>query len=239
MRALLLGLLLANVLFFAWATWVDSPRPATAAAGASLPDLQVLPAEPAREPATPASAAPPAPSAPVAAGAAVADAGHDAAAAGVRCMSIGPLPDAEASRGVQVALVARKLGGRERTVVVEELEGYWVHIDHLADEAARLRAIHKLQVAGIHGAVALAETSQVSVGLFSEQASAEQRAAAVVKAGYKAEVGPRNHAVTRYWLDVEAPAAVPLPTIDALLGGAHEGTGPAWQPCAAPAAAAP
>jgi hypothetical protein len=228
-RALLLSLLLANVLYFAWATWIDSPRPAPAMAGTSLPDLQVLPAVPTLGQAAPASA----PSAPAGATTPAADAPPTAAApAAVRCNSIGPLPDAETSRGVQVALEARKLSGRERTAVVEELEGYWVHIDHLGEESARQRAIHRLQGAGIHGAVALADTSQVSVGLFSEQESATQRAAAVVKAGYKAEVGPRNHAVTRYWLDVEAPQAVPLPAVDALLGGSKEAVAPTWQPCA-------
>lgn len=229
MRALLLSLLLANVLFFAWATWIDAPRPAAAASGATLPELQVLPVAPA--PATPALPAPTVAAEP------------PPAAASTRCSSFGPLPDAEASRAAQVALEARKLSGRERTAVVEELEGYWVHIDHLAEESARLRAIHKLQVAGIHGAVALADTGQVSVGLFSEQDAATQRAAAVGKAGYKAEVGPRNHAVTRYWLDVDAPPAVPLPAVDALLGGGREGAAPSWQPCASagavPAASAP
>lgn len=225
MRALLLSLLLANVLFFAWATWIDAPRPAAAAGGATLPELQVLPVAPVT-----ATSAPPAP--------AVA-AEPPPAAAGTRCSSFGPLPDAEASRAVQVALEARKLSGRERTAVVEELEGYWVHIDHLAEESARLRAMHKLQVAGIHGAVALADTGQVSVGLFSEQDAATQRAAAVGKAGYKAEVGPRNHAVTRYWLDVDAPQGSTLPAVDALPGGAREGAAPSWQPCAAAASATP
>ena len=233
MRALLLSLLLANALFLAWATWIDAPAPAAANAGASLPELQVLSAADATPSDATSTTLHPA----------AGDAAPAPAAVTTRCSTFGPLPDADASRAVQVALEARKLSGRERTAVADELEGFWVHIDRLAEESARTRAIHRLQVAGIHGAVALADTSQVSVGLFSEQDAASQRAAAVAKAGYKAEVGPRNHAVTRYWLDVEAPTAVPLPSVDALLSGANEAAAPTWQPCAgmpaAPATATP
>ena len=238
MRAFLLSLLLANALFLAWATWIDTPTPAPTMAGASLPELQVLPVPAAQPEGVQAAGASPSHAAPAAAAAIADTPPASAAAVTTRCSSFGPLADAEASRGVQVALVARKLTGRERTVVGEELEGYWVHIDHLGEESARLRVIHKLQVAGIHGAVALADTGQVSVGLFSEQEPAAARAAAVGKVGFKAEVGPRNHAVTRYWLDVEAPAGVPLPSVDALMGAASDGAAPSWQPCAGTAGAA-
>jgi hypothetical protein len=227
---LLFSLLLANLLFLAWITWIDRASPAPANAGTVLPALQVLPA--ADAPASNAPANAPVAAAAPAAGAAAARSAAQAPAAASRCNSLGPLADADVSRGVQVALEGRKLSGRERTVIGEELEGYWVHLDRLGDEAARTRAIHRLQVAGIHGAVALAETSQVAVGLFSEQDAAEQRAAAVRKLGYKVDVGPRNHVVTRYWLDVEAPNAVPMPTVDALLGGLRVASTPTWQPCA-------
>ena len=234
MRAILLILLLGNALFLAWVTWIDPAVPAAATAIASLPALQVLPALAAQG----SAATPPAPSGTAPAVVAVPPPAAPAPDVATRCSSFGPLPDAEASRAVQVALEARKLSGRERTSVAEELEGYWVHIDRLADESARTRAIHRLQVANIRGAVALADTSQVSVGVFSERDAAEQRAAAVGKLGYKAEVGPRNHVVTRYWLDVEAPTSVPLPSVDALVGDGKGTPAPAWSPCAAPGAAA-
>lgn len=214
MRALALTLLLALVLFLAWAAWVDAPAPAPAPA-VPLPALQVLAAE------APVAVAP----------------GKPAAAS--RCASLGPLADEDAAHAVSAALVTQGLTGRERQAVVEEPDGWWVHVDHLGEEAARARVLHQLQVAGIHGAIALPDTSQVSVGLFAEQASAEQRAAAVRKAGPKAEVGPRTRLATRYWLDVDAPASVPLPSVEAISSGLHPAAPLSWQACPAAPAGGP
>jgi hypothetical protein len=208
MRAILLTLVLLNLLFLAWATWIDAPV-AGAPAAASLPALTVLAASPAKVP-RPATAPPT-----------------------LRCASLGPLPDAAAATAVQAALTAQQLTGLGRQGVGEELEGYWVRVERLGDEAARKRAIGRLERAGVHGVVPLSDPGQLSAGVFAEQAAADKRAALVRSAGFKPVVEPRNRAVTQFWIDVQLPVDMPLPAIEALTATLTPPVAPAWADCPA------
>ena len=197
MRALLYTLILANLLFFAWAHWVDAPRP-----GPHRPrPLQTV-----------ANAAP-----------------NDVLT--MRCASLGPLSAAVDSTALKTALQTRNLPGRERQLSSQEIEGYWVYIDKPGDAAATDKALRRLSRFGVRDAAVLAETGQVSVGLFSEKTGADKRAAAVRAAGFEPAIEVRQHNVHQYWLDVDLASDVPLPAVAALTVGLSINTTPQWGAC--------
>jgi hypothetical protein len=204
MRALLYALIFANLLFFAWAHWVDAPR----AGPHQLAPLQLV-----------ASATP------------AADAPASADPRASRCASLGPLGAGAESAALKTALQARDVQARERQMTAQETEGYWVYIDKLATTQERANALQRLHRAGVRDAAALAESGQVSVGLFSEQAGADKRAAAVRAAGFEPVIEVRAHSVEQYWLDVNLPGDVPLPAVAALVAGLNLSSKPQWGAC--------
>ena len=218
MRALLLSLALANLLFFGWSYWIDKPAAGRGARASATP-LQLLAAAPAA-PATRAATA--------AAG---------GAAALARCSSIGPFSDPAAAAVVSTALRARNFTPRERSMQADIADGYWVYIDNLRDADVRARALKRLARAGVRDAAALAGSGQVSVGLFNEQAGANLRAAAVRSAGLEPVIEARSHPAKEYWFDVELPNDVPPPAVGSLVEGLNLTVPPAWSVCPANAVA--
>ena len=221
MRALLYGLVLVNVLFFGWAHWVDTPLP-----GAHQPAP------------LPAAGAPPASTGASAGTAVQASAGTGTgtgtgagATAASHCAALGPLTVAGDSAALKTALQARGIRATERQVSAQVTEGYWVYIDKLNDAASRTRALQRLGRAGVRDAAALADSGQVSVGLFSEQAGADKRAAAVRAAGFEPVIEARKQDALQYWLDVNPPADVPLPAVTALVAGLSLSSTPQWGAC--------
>jgi len=220
-RHLLLSLSLANLLFFGWAHWIDTP-PAAPVAVAHVPALLLLNAAPAA----------PAP----------ADAPASPAGGPLRCVSLGPVAEAAAIASLSTALRARNLTPRERRGTAIVTDGYWVYIDNLRDATARGRALQRLTRSGVRDAAALADSGQVSVGLFSAKEGADKRAAAVRAAGFDPVIEVRSHPVNAYWLDVDLPSDYPPPAVGALAAGLNREAEPAWSVCqgaAAPTTAAP
>jgi len=152
-------------------------------------------------------------------------------AVSMRCASLGPLSAEVESAALKTALQARNLPGRERQLSSQEIEGYWVYIDQLDDAAARDKALRRLNRFGVRDAAALAETGQLSVGLFSEKTGADKRAAAVRAAGFEPAIEARQHQVAQYWLDVDLASDVPLPAVAALIAGLSISTTPQWGAC--------
>ena len=215
-RNLLLSLALANVLFFGWAHWVDVAPAGRAAA--NTPALQLTPTG-----AAPAGGKPEAAATTAAA----------VAAAAARCVSLGPLADAAAVTALSTALRARNLNPRARTVQGAATDGYWVYIDKLRDPLERARALRRLARGGVRDAAALAESGQVSVGLFSEKSGADKRAAAVRAAGFEPVIEARSHEVSENWLDVDLASDIPAPAVPALTAGLNLGAEPGWRDCPA------
>jgi len=149
----------------------------------------------------------------------------------MRCASLGPLAAAVDSAALRTALQARNLLSRERQQSSQEIEGYWVYIDKLSDAADRDRALRRLNRFGVRDAAALGSSGQVSVGLFSEKAGADKRAAAVRAAGFEPAIEARQHNVNQYWLDVDLASDVPLPAVAALIAGLSISTTPLWGAC--------
>ncbi len=215
MRALLIALALANLLFFGWSRWIDKP---IAGQGpiAGVPAIRI-----------------------VAEGAAPTVAVAAPAASAARCTSFGPLPDEVVASVVGTALRARNFAPRERDVQTQQADGYWVYIDNLRDPSTRELALKKLARAGVRDAAALNNSGQVSVGLFSAQAGANLRAAAVRAAGLEPVIEARTHQAKEYWFDIDTTSDTPPPPVNTLVQGLNLATPPAWNPCPASGSTAP
>jgi len=212
MRPLLYALVLANLLFFAWAHWIDKPLEGHKAVSGA--PLQLAPAP----------GAAPMPAAGVATGA-------EQASGPTHCASLGPLIDTVATAAVATALRARNLNPRERQGPATVSEGYWVYVDHLSTATARTRALQRLSSGGVRDAAALPDTNQVSVGVFSSKEGAEQRAKTVRAAGLEPVVEARTHTVSAYWLNVQVAIDIPPPAVPALVAGLNLPSEPAWGDC--------
>ena len=179
MRPIISTLALANLLFFAWARWIDVP-PAGHNTAAGAP-LQLAPAH-----------------AEGAISAANSSGGGDPRTGPAHCVSLGPLTDTVATAAVATALRARNLNPRERHGPAVANDGYLVYIDHLGTVAARTRALKRLSSGGVRDAAALPDTDKVSVGLFNSKEGAEQRAATVRATGLEPIIDARTHTITAY-----------------------------------------
>lgn len=225
MRHVLFALLFANLAYFAWAHWVDVPRPVLEnAALAKLPRLKMR-----NETLLPASGA-------------VSESAHEVAlnaAAGARsCVSIGPFGDISSSARAAAVLKDKGFDPQQRAVAGETSDGFWVYVGGLKDEDDVERVRRDLVYHGITDARAMADggatNRRVSAGLFSERERADKRAKQVQHLGLKAEVAERKLPVSMYWVDVIPPSEMSSVPIDDLLA---EGVGSkvGIQACPSPA----
>lgn len=187
MRVMFLLLVLANLMFFGWANWVDRPaiRPR---ATTPVPALQLAP----RTDVPVASAAPP------------------------RCRSLGPWLDEVAASVANAVLVRRGLTPAPRRVETREPDGYWVYIAAAGAEQQR-NALRQLARAGVRDAAVVGDAAvdgRVSAGVFTEQPGAEERAAAVRRAGLTPVVEERQRTRSVWWLDVALSPQTAEPGVD-------------------------
>ena len=203
-------LLLANLMFFGWANWVDRPAPRSRAAS-PVPALQL---------ATGSDAA--------AGGGAV----SGAAAARPACRSLGPFAEEAGARAAGSVLAGRGFKPSARRVDGSVADGYWVYIA-AADAAGQRRVLRQLARAGVRDAAIVGEETnggRVSAGVFSEQQGAEERAAAVRGAGLEPVLEERHRSTSAWWLDVPLAAGAAEPRADdAGLGAA--GAALQWSDC--------
>jgi len=245
-------LVFANLVFMAWAGWVDTPKQTrTSDATARLPRLKFV------------TEVPPPPQSNQTGGAVrkmamtQPDGASAAAAAGevTRCVSVGPFNDIDVAAKAAAALQARGFAPQQRGALGETRDGYWVHIDCLADAESADKVFKTLDRSGFHDARLMPESAdgrRISVGLFSERERAERRAKAVQRVGFKAVVDAHIQPGTVYWVDLilkTSDAAVPI--ADLLTAGStnsplsvqacppHSTSDPAASPESVPAAPTP
>ena len=188
MRAAFFLLLLANLMFLAWARWVDVAPHAEVAAVSDVPQLR-LAATPAVPGATLETA---------------------------ECFSLGPFADDAATTTAVGVLAAAGFRPQERLVDADVADGYWVYVPQLRDAAARRRALATLRGAGVRDAAVVTVPDQpdrVSAGVFTEQSRAELRAAQVRFAGLDAVVEARERHVSEHWLDFHVPQGESAPSL--------------------------
>lgn len=218
MRNLFLSLVFINVLYFAWAHWVDVPPPPVVDTSVKLPPLK-LADEPAGKPAGPSP------------GAAV----HPTALA-AKCLSVGPFNDLDSSARATAILKAKGFATTQRAVEGQGADGYWVYVAGLTSQADADRTFAALEKAGIKDALLMPEAAdagrRISIGLYTDKSRAAKRAAAASAAGIKAEIGPRKIPVAVYWVDLSPPEGVTaVPLQDLFAEGVSTRVGVA--PCAA------
>jgi len=218
MKALALGLLLANVLYLAWSQWLDTDDAAgsSSAPPADVPKL-VLASEAQGSTPSPSSDAPsPAPQTPDSEAVATAALPREESAAPVelltsvqRCVSIGPFRElAEASQG---STALRSAGHDPRTRVAEGdvWAGLWVYLQALPSRSEAQRAVTLLKERGVQDAYIMPSAERavdISLGIFSEPSRAQRRAEEVRALGFTPTVADRTRKGTVYWVDVDLKA---------------------------------
>lgn len=202
MRVVFLLLVAVNLIYLAWAGWIDEPAPAPPApvSSDSLPALVLLSEDIARRSAgSPASAA--APVVPAVAQTA------SASEPDGRCVSVGPFGDLAQAASAAALLRERGFDPRQRAEAGETWQGYWVFVGGLKSSADETKVVRALERAGINDAQAMPQSDEegrrVSVGLFTEKEGAERRAQAVKRLGYAAEIVERKQAGSVYWVDMD------------------------------------
>ena len=195
MRLVFFALLFVNLAYFAWAHWIDAPRPPPVnEALARLPRLKMADELP------PAERPPP----------------HGAQKTALSdttgCLSVGPFADLANSAQAAALLKAKGFDPRQRAEQGPVAMSYWVYVAGLASQAEADRALVTLEHNGIKDALVMPESAdagrRLSLGLYSDRSRAERRAQAVRQAGLKAEIAERKLPGTLYWVDLTSPAGV-------------------------------
>jgi SPOR domain len=219
-------LVLANVLFFGWAHWIDVPPPPPPSSIAGLPQLTLVSELP--------------PDKRVALAAAQKLALEKAAQV---CVSVGPFDDPAVAGQAAALLKGKNFEPRQRTVEDPAVRRFWVYLQGFSSDASELRALHRLERAGIDDAEAMpadAGGRKVSLGLFTDKVRAARRARAVRTLGFNPAMSERLLPGTVYWLDLtlaNGTVAVPLKEVAGLQPNGSSSP-VSLQPCPPPSAAA-
>lgn len=218
MRNTFIALLVVNLVYLAWSYWVDEPRlPPANEALSRLPRLKLLSEAPAeRRPAmntrTTLNDTP-------------------------GCMSVGPFGDIPNAAKAAGLLASKGFTPQQRAEESSGAsEGFWVYVGGLKNEVEADKARVKLEKSGIKDALVMPPGTdagrRVSLGLFSDRPRAEQRAAAVKRMGFKAEVAERRLPQVLYWIDLTLrPGMTTVPITDLFAEGVDSRI--ALQPCPA------
>jgi hypothetical protein len=221
LRALFLLLLLANLLFVAWIRWVAPPATSIGRATPVAADPQAIrllrEAPLARE---------------LASGEAATAAASDAS---LVCVSAGPyverpLAEQAAERLARLGFAARIRAAREEIRV-----GQWVRLENLATPEDAANALGVLKSAGIADAYVIAEEGAgtiISLGVFADEARADQVITIARKSGFEPQVVERLRPADVFWLDIDRRANAGLPALEDLQGSGPDGSPPLeLRPC--------
>jgi len=224
-RPAFFALLLMNLAYFAWAHWIDAPRPPPVnEAIAHLPQLKLA------EEASPAQGA-------------QQHGAQKTSLSASACLSVGPFSDAAGGSQAAALLKTRGFDPRQRAEPGQASASYWVYVGGLSQSDAD-GALAALERNGIADARVIPESGEagrrLSLGIYSERVRAERRAEAVRQSGLKPEIAERKLSGTQYWVDLLSPGVDAAAVQNVLT----ERTNPrvTVQPCplsAVPASAAP
>jgi hypothetical protein len=206
MRIAFLVLAAVNLLFLAWAHWVDSPGEATASDGLSrLPRLQLATEAPTDHKGSDGAVQKMALRQPEAA---------------QSCKSVGPFSDTSGAARAAAVLADKGFTPQQRSETGEVVEGYWVYLTGMKNDDEVTDVVDKLGTAGFvdaHVMKASATERRVSVGLFGKRDRADRRAWAVQHSlGIQPEIGEKKTAGTLYWVDVVLKPGMPELSVDGI-----------------------
>lgn len=198
MRNVVLALILCNVVYFAWARWIDVSPPPPADAAAKLPPLKLADEVPlSQRPLAQAAKPPP-----------------------TACVSVGPFADEDNTTRAIAILKDKGFEPKQRAEEGQTQDGYWVFVN-LKDQSEIDRALVSLEHGGIRDAIVMPLSPEIngrrlSLGVYTERARAEKRAQAVQGTGLKAQVSERRIPATVYWVDMAPLAGASSVPIDEL-----------------------
>ena len=218
MRNVLFTLLFANLAYFAWSHWVDTPRPPPVNESiARLPRLKLANEPPAPQPA--------------------ADTPEKTALnESPGCMSVGPFEDVANTTRVASLLRVKGLDPRQRAETGGTSREYWVYVGGMKSDDDANRVLRSLQRLGFKDSQIMPDGGdpgrRVSLGVFNERGGADQRAWAARLKGFDADITERKLPGTVYWLDLVPLAGMSSVPIQELLAGGVSSR-IAVQPCPA------
>lgn len=127
------------------------------------------------------------------------------------CHSIGPFLTQIDLRRVLRALTpaVTRIQFRETSEVIRR--GYRVFLPSPGDREQALalaRRLSQSDVSDYYVVTAGDEQNTISLGLYREQTNALARQSQILALGFAAEVEPRQEEVSKFWIDIEAPADV-------------------------------
>ncbi len=226
LRAVIVLLLVLNLGVAAW--WLSHPGVASApslpAQPAGVPLLQLF-----DETAAPAVTAPPSASvatvprstvaadqAPIAAGMATTAPPTEPA----QCFSLGPFADAAATGLARSRILGQSVRQRLRETPGKGASGYNVLLPPSTDRDTAQALASRIGAAGFDDYLVVnagEQANAVALGRYRSRDAAERRQAALVAAGFPAQLQPIGQEVaTQWWLDVEAAANASAPQLKAL-----------------------
>jgi len=201
-RLVFFALLCMNLAYFAWAHWIDAPRPAPVnEAIARLPRLKLADEVSPDERSQPHTA-------------------QKTSLSPTACLSVGPFGDPAASAQTTALLKTKGFEPRQRAEPGQASQSYWVYVGSLSQSEAD-GALVALERNGIQDARVVPENGdagrRLSLGVYSERARAERRAEAVRQSGLKAEIAERKLSGRLYWIDVMAAPGIDAVAVQNLL----------------------
>lgn len=123
------------------------------------------------------------------------------------CATIGPFNDELLADQARQQLESAGWGLVRRASIEESGDGWWVYVA-TDDAQAQSRALNAIRNAGMRDAFAMPDDAEhrVSVGIFSVESRAEDRAAQVQRLRFEARVLERRKQVPVIWFDVPGVA---------------------------------
>lgn len=121
----------------------------------------------------------------------------------IACLSVGPFADEADANALRDQLAATGLEPQQRSETVQQPAGFWVYLSARPIDEARA-IVEDLSSQGIEDYF-IGRQNFISLGVFSDRATAERRREEIEQYGYQPQVEQRFRTTSRYWLDLEAP----------------------------------
>jgi hypothetical protein len=127
------------------------------------------------------------------------------------CATVGPFNTELQVLQAQQLMESGGWGVLRREITEQSREGWWVFVRN-TNSNQQARTLNRIRGAGLQDAFAMPDDAEfrVSVGIFSEESRAEDRAQRVQRLRLDAIVNERMRDTSRYWLDVPGIAAQTL-----------------------------
>ncbi|HSH29635.1 MAG TPA: hypothetical protein VK971_06990 [Thiohalobacter sp.] len=121
----------------------------------------------------------------------------------IACLRVGPFADEAAANALGERLAVTGLEPQQRSESVQQPAGYWVYLSARPIDEARA-VVEDLSSQGIEDYF-IGRQNFISLGVFSDRATAERRREEIEQYGYPPQVEQRFRTTSQYWLDLEAP----------------------------------